>query len=68
MRGFTHSLMERDAETHTQTLNGGSGVLQKSWGDMGTRRGQEIHRKTNRVNYAEPLRVSRDLITNHRAS
>jgi hypothetical protein len=28
---FTQQLMERDSETHTQTLDGYRGVLWKSW-------------------------------------
>jgi hypothetical protein len=43
--------MERDAETHTQTLDEVSvGVLRKSWKkDLGFQRGQGLHRKTNKI-------------------
>jgi hypothetical protein len=43
--------MERDAETHTQTLGVAQGVLEESWEkDWGSQGGQGLYRKNNIVN------------------
>jgi hypothetical protein len=42
--------MEKDAETHSQTLGGTHRILKKRWKDSKSKRGQRHHKKTYKIN------------------
>lgn len=46
--GFTHQLVEKDAETHSQTLGRAQRILWKE--GLWEQRGQKHHKKTHKIN------------------
>ena len=54
LRESTKQLPEIHADTHSQTVDGAWGLLEYEE-DYRPQRRQELHKKTNKVNYSEPL-------------
>ena len=46
LRGFTHQLMEIDAESHSQTLGRALGIIWKRKKEWRRQKGQVLHKKT----------------------